>query len=34
MRRIIRARRLKAEANANLEAYKKLVEEEKAKAAK
>ena len=34
MRRIIRARKLKAEANANLEAYKKLVEEEKAKAAK
>lgn len=32
MRRIIRARKLKAEANANLEAYKKLVEEEKAKA--
>lgn len=34
MRRIIRARKLKAEANANLEAYKKLVEEEKAKAVK
>ena len=34
MRRIIRARKLKVEANANFEAYKKLVEEEKAKAAK
>lgn len=34
MRRIIRERKLKADAKANSEAYKKLVEEEKAKAAK
>lgn len=34
MRRIIRARKLKADAKANSEAYKKLVEEEKAKASK
>lgn len=34
MRRIIRARKLKADAKANSEAYKKLVEEEKAKAAR
>lgn len=34
MRRIIRERKLKADAKANSEAYKKLVEEEKAKAAR
>lgn len=34
MRRIIRERKLKADAKANSEAYRKLVEEEKAKASK
>lgn len=34
MRRIVRERKLKADAKANSEAYKKLVEEEKAKAAR